>query len=284
MRASPSPSSSVQAAREALAARLREIRLEAELTGQALAGKAGWHRTKVSQIEHAARPPSRSDIRTWCRICDAADEAEDLIARLRDVQGGYVEWKRLQRTGLKRLQESARAEFDECRHLRAYCSQVVPGLLQTTEYTRALLASIQRFRDLPDDVDAAVAVRMDRQRVLHEGDHRFAFLIEESVLRYRIGSAEVMAGQLGHLLTAMALPSVSLGIIPLDVMRTITPRPNFTMFDAENVQVELPSALITVTAPGEIAVYAKAFEELAEMAVVGGPARALITSTISVLG
>src|SRR5437868_6443492 len=103
MPTSSSPSSSVQAAREELAARLREIRLDTELTGKALAAKAGWHRTKVSQIEHGARPPSRSDIRTWCRICNVADEAEDLISRLRDVQGGYIEWKRLQRTGLKRL-------------------------------------------------------------------------------------------------------------------------------------------------------------------------------------
>ncbi|TDD33739.1 XRE family transcriptional regulator [Actinomadura sp. KC06] len=278
-----SPSSSVQAAREELAARLREIRVETELTGKALAAEAGWHRTKVSQIEHAARPPSPNDIRTWCRICHAADEAEDLIARLRDVQGGYIEWKRLQRTGLKRLQETARAEFDECRHLRAYCSQVMPGLLQTADYTRALLGSVQRFRELPDDVEAAVAVRLAWQRVLTEGDHRLAFLIEESVLRYRLGSAEVMADQLGHLMAVMQLPSVSLGIIPFATTRTITPRPNFTMFDAENVQVELPSALITVTAPGEIAIYAKAFEELAEMAVIGGAARALIASTISTL-
>ncbi|WP_433227656.1 helix-turn-helix domain-containing protein [Actinomadura formosensis] len=279
-----SPSSSVQAAREELAARLREIRLEAGLTGKALAGKAGWHRTKVSQIEHVARPPSRSDIRTWCRICNVADEAEDLIARLRDVQGGYVEWKRLQRTGLRHLQESAQAEFDECRHMRVYCSRVVPGLLQTTEYTRALLGLIQRFRDLPDDVESAVAVRMERQKVLTEGDHRFAFLIEESVLRYRLGGTEIMAGQLGHLLTAMALPSVALGVIPFATTRIAAPRPDFTMFDAENVQVELPSALITVTAPGEIAIYAKAFEELAKMAVIGADARALITSAISELG
>ncbi|GLZ15838.1 hypothetical protein Acsp04_60730 [Actinomadura sp. NBRC 104425] len=142
-----SPSSSVQAAHKALADHLREIRVEAESTGKALAERAGWHRTKVSQIEHAARRPSRKDIRTWCRVC-GADEAEDLIARLRDVQGGYVEWKRLQRTGLKRLQEAARVEFERCRHMRAYCSQVVPGLLQTADYTRTILGGIQRFRAL----------------------------------------------------------------------------------------------------------------------------------------
>ncbi|RFS86413.1 XRE family transcriptional regulator [Actinomadura spongiicola] len=279
-----SPSSSVRAAREELAARLRELRLDAELTGKALAGKAGWHRTKVSQIEHAVRAPSRSDVRTWCRICEAADEAEDLIARLRDAESGYVEWKRLQRTGLKRLQESAQVEFDECRHLRAYCSRAVPGLLQTAEYTSALLGLIQRFRELPDDVEAAVTVRRDRKRVLTKGNHRFAFVIEESVLRYRIGGAEIMAGQLSHLLTVMTLPSVSLGIIPFAAMRTATPRPDFTMFDVKNVQVELPSALVTVTAPGEIVIYAKAFEELAEMAVTGAPARALISSAIEELG
>ncbi|MFE9099820.1 helix-turn-helix domain-containing protein [Actinomadura geliboluensis] len=283
MPTNPSPSSSVQAAREELASRLREIRLDAELTAKALASAAGWHRTKVSQLEHAARPPSHNDIRTWCRICGAADEVEDLIGRLRDVQGGYIEWKRLQRTGLQRLQKSAQAEYEQCRHLRAYCSTVTPGLLQTAGYTRAILSSIQRFRELPDDVEAAVAARVERQRVLVEGNHRFAFLIEESVLRYRVGDAAVMAGQLGHLLTVMALPSVSLGIIPFTMTRTITPRPSFTMFDTENVQVELPSALITVTAPGEIAIYGKAFEELAEMAATGPAARTLITSAIDAL-
>ena len=89
---STSPSSSVQEARKAVAKRLRDLREDAGLTAVALASEAGWERTKVSKIEHAARAPSVADIRTWCRVCNAEDQAEDLLAALRAVAGMYVEW------------------------------------------------------------------------------------------------------------------------------------------------------------------------------------------------
>ena len=49
---------------------------------------------------------------------------------------------------------------------------------------------------------------------MHSPDHRFAVVVEESVLRYQLGSSDIMAGQLGHLLSILAVPSVSLGVIP----------------------------------------------------------------------
>ena len=67
---------------------------------------------------------------------------------------------------------------------------------------------------LADDVDAAVEARMDRQRVLYTGERRFQVVIEEQVLRTRVGDADVMAGQLDRLLAVMSLPRVRIGIIP----------------------------------------------------------------------
>ena len=91
---------------------------------------------------------------------------------------------------------------------------------------------------------------MVRNRILHSGNHRFALLIEETVLKYRIGGAEVMAAQLGHLLEAMELPAVSLGVIPFSACgRPMWPVESFTIFDNERVHVELLSAQVTVTAP-----------------------------------
>ena len=279
-----SPSSGAQAAREALAGHLRDLRLDAGLTGRELALRAGWSTAKASRIENAKTPPSDADIRAWCVACRAEDQCADLIAANRSVDSMYVEWRRKQRTGLRRLQESAVPLFERTRHFRVYCSDVVPGLVQTDGYARALLTSITEFRRIPDDVEQAVEARMARSHVIREGDHRFALVIEEDVLYYGFGDNAVMAGQLGYLLAVMSLPSVSLGIIPRTAPRRMWPVETFMVFDDERAAVELLSADVSVTAPSDVALYVRAFGELAEMAVHGGRARALVTDAITSLG
>jgi transcriptional regulator with XRE-family HTH domain len=282
---SNSPSSSVRQAKDALGRRLREIRQDAGLTARALAASAGWHESKSSRIEHGRTPPSDADIRAWTAACGVPDQAADLIATARGIEGMYIEWRRTERSGLRQAQEAALPLFERTTRFRVYQSWVVPGLLQTVAYTTAVLNTIVSLRGAPDDVAEAVAVRMDRQRILHSGHRRFAVLVEEWVLRTVIGDTEVMAGQLGHLMAVASLPSVSLGVIPLGVPRGAGwPVESFTMYDDAQVNVELVSAHLTVTQPNEIAEYARAFAELRRIAVYGGPARALITSAIDALG
>jgi transcriptional regulator with XRE-family HTH domain len=281
----PSPSSSVQQARHALGQRLREIRKDAGITARELAARAGWHESKCSRLEHGRTPPSDADIRTWSMLCGVEDQAADLIATARGIEGQYVEWRRIERAGLKQVQQSVAPLFERTERFRAYQSWVVPGLLQTAAYTHAVLDTVASLRDAPGDIDAAVAVRMERQRVLHSGRHRFAMLLEEWVLRTVIGNADVMAGQLGHLIAAASLPSVSLGVIPLGTPRGVGwPVESFTLYDDAQVNVELVSAHLTVTQPREVAEYARAFTELSALAVYGAPARSLITAAIDSLG
>ena len=127
-------------------------------------------------------------------------------------------------------------------------------------------------------------MRADRLRLLREGDHRFFVVIEESVPRNMIGGTEVMAGQLGHLITVASLPSVSLGVIPMGLERDVVwPVEDFWIFDDRQVNVELVSGWLTLTQPREIAMYAKAFSDLSDLAVRGAKARALITKAIDSL-
>jgi transcriptional regulator with XRE-family HTH domain len=281
----PPSSSSAWQARQALAARLAEIRKDAGLTGRALARLCGWHESKVSRIEHARTAPSADDIRVWCQHCGAPDEADELLAFLRSVEDMFVEWRRMERAGLKRAQEAVLPLWERTRIFRAYSSWLVPGAVQTPAYTKAILRAIAARRDLPDDTDEAAAVRSDRLRLLREGDHRFFVVIEESVLRNVIGGADVMAGQLGHLITVASLPSVSLGIIPMGLERdVIWPVEDFWVFDDRQVNVELVSGWLTLTQPREIGMYAKAFSDLSDLAVRGAEARALITAAIDALG
>ena len=197
----------------------------------------------------------------------------------------YVEWRRLNPAGLRRAQESRLPLYERTRLFKAYCSAVIPGFLQTPGYAAALLSAITAFRGIPDESKEAAAARMSRNRMLRSGNHRFVLLVEESVLRYRLGGPEAMTAQLGYLLEALELPSMSLGVIPFAACeRPMWPLESFTVFDDERVHVELLSAQVTVTAPSEITLYVRAFEKLAGLAVHGTQARALITAAIDALG
>lgn len=282
-----SSSSSAQQARQALAGQLREIRLAAGLTGRALAAGAGWHGvSKVSKIEHAVRPPSADDVRTWGRVCGApTDRVEELLAEQQAMAGMWVSYQRLNRAGLRKAQESVRPDYERAALIRGYQPTLVPGLLQTAAYTTAVLEDARDRQGVHrDDIADAVAERTDRQRVLRQASHRFMFVIEEQVLRYRYCSDDVLRGQLVHLRETTRLPTVKLGVIPIGASRNrIFPREGFVMFDNDLVSVELISGLLSVTQPREIAMYTREFTDLASIAVHGPAARELITAALKEL-
>ena len=190
----------------------------------------------------------------------------------------------MEQAGLRHAQESVLPLWERTRLFRAYSSWLVPGAVQAEGYTRALLRAIAKRRKLPDDVEEAVAARADQLHLLREGDHRFNVLIEESVLRNVIGGSEVMAAQLGHLITVASLPSISLGIIPMGLGRdAVHPVEDFWIYDDRQVNVELVSGWLTITQPREIAMYAQTFARMSDLAVRGVHARKLITAAIDAL-
>jgi|SRR5579875_691300 len=280
-----SSSSSAQQARQALADQLREIRLAAGLTGRALAAEAGWHGvSKVSKIEHGVRPPSSDDVRTWCRVCRTSPErVEELLAEQRAVAGMWVSYQRLNRAGLRKAQESVRPRYERAALVRSYQPKIVPGLLQIAEYTAALLEDARHRQGVHrDDVSEAVAERTGRQKVLTQASHRFMFVIEEPVLRYRFCGIETLRRQLLHLRETTRMPTVWLGVIPLGAdRRKVLPREGFVMFDNELVSVELISGVLTVTQPREISMYIRDFTDLSRIALSGNAARDLITAALN---
>jgi hypothetical protein len=177
--------------------------------------------------------------------------------------------------------------YERTKVFKVYTSNVIPGLLQTPAYAAALMSTIVGYRGIVNDVEAAVAARIERSRVVSDGrDHRCMFLIEESVLRNRFGDVDVMTAQLGYLLTIMGRPNVVLGIIPSGTQRDrgMWTVETFMVFDDHEVQVELLAAFVTVTAPSEIQSYEDAFSRLGSMAVYGHNAARLITAAIESLG
>ncbi|MEV0773809.1 helix-turn-helix domain-containing protein [Nocardia salmonicida] len=276
-----SPSSSAQDGRRALGQRLRELRTGAGLTIRTFADATGQHFTRVSKIENARQLPTVRDIADWCRLAGAPEQEPDLVATLHAVDSAYTEHRRESRAGMKRvLGAHTPQRYEATTVFRIYEHNVVPGLFQTPEYARAMVQFWIRFLSTLNDVEDAVAIRMQRQRIVQRGGRRFVIVLEEQALRTWFGSAEVQAGQLGRLLEVMALPQVSLGIIPLMRERGGVGSAGFWIFDDDLVALETPTASIQVSQPAEIGLYARMFEELKRAAVYGRDARQLIVTAL----
>jgi transcriptional regulator with XRE-family HTH domain len=80
----------VEQARQILGGRLRDIRMEARVSGRQLGALAGWHFTKISKIEHGHTTPSAADIELWCFHCGADSQIPDLTAAARGIEKMYV--------------------------------------------------------------------------------------------------------------------------------------------------------------------------------------------------
>lgn len=159
----------------------------------------------------------------------------------------------------------------------------MPGLFHTAEYAAAIFQFWNKFLDIPNDVDDAIAARIERQHVLYTGHRRFAFVLEEQTLRTRVGDTDVMTGQLDRLLAVMSLSRVSLGIIPAAGQRHCLTQGSFWIFDEERVKIESVSAGLDITQPREIVVHAKAFALLQQSAMYGQAARELIQQALTQL-
>nr|WP_116025676.1 Scr1 family TA system antitoxin-like transcriptional regulator [Thermomonospora umbrina] len=220
-----SPSSSAQAAREPLGAELRALREGRGMSGREFARRAGWSAaSSVSMIEKGRRRITARHVELWCSICGAPGL---LRRRLLAEQAAVAEWvpyAQLNRGGLEAAQKSVRRLYDELTLARSYQPKVIPGMGQTEAYTRAGLSGVLVEQQVDavepeEEVEAAVAERMERQRLLSRPDARWCFLLEEPVLWYRPYSRELHREQLGHLLELRRRPNVFLGIIPAGVDR-----------------------------------------------------------------
>ncbi|WP_327139982.1 helix-turn-helix domain-containing protein [Nocardia sp. NBC_01327] len=265
----------VRQGRRDLGARLRDLRFAAHLRAYQLAEQAGWSASKVSRIESGAHSLTEADLETWCRLTGAELAYPDLRATLRNVNAAWKEWRRIVGTGHARHQAEIGGLETRTGLIRSYDPQVMHGLLQTEDYARAILSAAADFLHISQDRDVAVTARMKRQTVLRQGRHRFYFLIGEPALYATVGSNAVMQEQLSHMLEIMTLPSVVVGIVPLQApffYRTT----EFAIYDQSRVLIETITAESTITQPGEVSLYEKTFARLAEQASYGEVARELV--------
>ncbi|TDC79963.1 helix-turn-helix domain-containing protein [Streptomyces hainanensis] len=280
MRPRSSGSSGVEEARGALGQRLRELRRQAHLNGKELAESLSWQPSKVSKIENGKQTPTNDDIKAWTRATNAEPETEALLASLHTLEVQHAEWQRVLKAGMVGHQLELSEQDARTKLYRSFEPAVVPGLLQTAEYARALFSRAVTVHRVPNDVSDAVAKRMLRQEMLYRADKAFHFVITEGTLRNRVCSVDILLGQLDRLVSLTSLRNVRLGVIGYETQYVVDPRHGFMLYNSELVRVETYSAELNLRQPHEIHLYTSTFEKLAAVASYRGAARAIINRAI----
>jgi transcriptional regulator with XRE-family HTH domain len=272
--------------RRALAETLRGLRDAAGLDQRELARRAGWSQPKVSRIENGRTLPSASDIETWIQATGVgADQHDHLVDLAQDVATEATAWRVLLGRGYGRKQQAVAELERAAQAVRHFQPAVVPGLLQTAEYTRRIV-TLWKPTATTEEISGVVSGRMERQQILYNRARQFEFIITEGALRWRPGPPEVLLAQLGQIRALSSLENVHVGVIPFASEAPAIFMHGFIYYEGSEdigtvVTVETLTAELQIHEPSDVAMYTELLGRLRASALWGDDALALIRTIMA---
>ncbi len=204
--------------RRMLGAELRRLREAAGLSGEKVARELECSDSKISRIENGLVPAHPRDVRDMLDLYGVTDEGkrEALITLARDgkKRGWWQRYQAYEDGVLPGPYLDLISLEADAASIRTYQPQIVPGLLQTEAYVRAMIEAA-RVEMSPEEIQTVVEVRLARQAVLtRQHPLHFWAVLDEAVLRRMVGGPEVMRDQLRHLAAMARRQNVTLQVLP----------------------------------------------------------------------
>ncbi|AXG76658.1 helix-turn-helix domain-containing protein [Streptomyces paludis] len=222
--------------RRKLGEELRRLRREAGLTSGETARLLGWHQSKVSRIETGVSGVKAGDLTVLFDALGLGDpHLRSLLSSLAERTGGGPGWWEAYGGAIPTGYRDFISLESQASTAHTLETSVVPGLLQTPGYARAVTRAA--LDGLPaSTVDALVEVRLARQAVLRSATPlRLHAVLDEAVLRRQVGGPEVMREQLRRLAELARLPHVCLQVLPFTVGGYVGLAGPFVIFTFPNI-------------------------------------------------
>ncbi|WP_432195394.1 helix-turn-helix domain-containing protein [Streptomyces sp. bgisy027] len=260
--------------RAQLGAALRALRQASGKEAKAVARGALMSPSKLSKIENAKLAPSATDVeRILIAIGVSPEIKAEYTEAARSAGTETTEWRLLKRVGVHKGQQEVKALEAQMSVLRMFQPALVPGLLQTPEYIRAVL---QRHELSDDTLARTISGRLERQAILYDSSKSLRFVITEPVLRWRIVPPPMMAAQLDRIVSASRLSHVDIRVVPLSIQQHDMANHSFAIRDNRMVTVETVHAEVLITDPRDVDIYVKKFNGFARVALSGDNMRSLV--------
>jgi transcriptional regulator with XRE-family HTH domain len=273
--------------RRRLAAELRGIREEKGKSGDAVAAALKWSPSKISRYERARTGLRPREVARLLDYYQITGPRRALLLGLAEAAAQKGWWDEFADSLSEDYQQFIGLEH-EAASMAIWHVDVVTGLLQTEAYARHIIGSYSGVEPMaPGMIGRMVKVRMRRQRVLDRKDLQLTVVLDESVLRRRIGDESVMYEQLQRLVQEADRPNLTVQILPLSARHTVFGE-SFVIFGfIDDDDVMLPDVVIaeqlrsSVTLEGERETHLHriAFHTLSEAALDPAESRALILQT-----
>ncbi|MGW7028166.1 helix-turn-helix domain-containing protein [Streptomyces xanthophaeus] len=260
--------------RTELGAALRALRQASGKEAKAVARSAVMSTAKLSKIENGRVAPAAADVERILMALEVSPEIKaEYLAVARAQATEATAWRLFRRMGYSKKQEQIRALESSMTLLRLFQPSLVPGLLQTPEYIRAVLEP----KGLTEEQLArTVAARIERQRVLYDTGKTLRFVLTEPVLRWRLLPAPMMAGQLDRIVSVSRLPNVDVRVVPLNAPQRDVPGHSFVIRDDRVVTVETTHAEMMVTDPRDVSLYVEKLDRFTSVSLAGDAMRELV--------
>jgi transcriptional regulator with XRE-family HTH domain len=198
-----------------LAADLMRHREASGLSREEVARQLEWSTSTIFRIETGRSRPQPGNVRALLDLYGVTGPARDgLIQLARDAR--QPGWWHSFRDVLPNPYEVYIGLEAGASSIRNFEPVVIPGLIQTEDYARAMFRNGPRELDR-DEVERRVEVRMARQQILVRADRpRLWCVIDEAAIRRVVGGAEVMRGQLRHLADCAEQGKTTIQVVPFD--------------------------------------------------------------------
>jgi transcriptional regulator with XRE-family HTH domain len=208
--------------RRRLAAELRQIRESKGKSGDAVAAALKWSPSKISRYERARTGLRPREVERLLDYYQITGTRRTLLLGLAEDAAHKGWWEQYTDSLSPDYQQFIGLE-DEARAIDIWHVDVVTGLLQTEAYARHIISSYSRVEPVtPGMIERLVRVRVQRQKVLNrESGLELSVVLDESVLRRRVGDERVMYEQLQRLAHEIDRPNLTLRILPLDAQHTV---------------------------------------------------------------
>jgi uncharacterized protein DUF5753/helix-turn-helix protein len=222
--------------------------------------------SKISKMENGRVLPSVLDVERVLHALDAdEDTVHELVSLARIANTEFRSWRPYQRFGLHHKQRELAAYEAEATEIRFFLPAMITGLLQTPEYARASL--YRPVLSTAGDRSRALALRLERQTILHDPDKRLMFVLTESAVRWRLCEDSVMAVQLDHIASLSLLSNVHVRVIPTAARVQDGPLNGFVIHDERLVTVETFTGEIVLREPKDIGYYRQLFDFFSDSAL-----------------
>ncbi len=267
---------------------LRGLRQDAGFTGHQLADRAELSQSTISRIELGQAMPSMSDIGRWGQATHAsAAQMAEVRALAEAAAVETISWRKAVRRGLPALQQDVRDLEAAATVLLNFQPVIIPGLLQTADYARQIVAS--GYPGGRPDIAAAIEARLERQAILYDVGRQLEFVIAEAALRWRIGPPQMMRAQLDRITSLATLPNVGIGVIPQAAEVAAWHIHGFAILDDSAVgnaivRVETLTTGLSITDPDAVQRYRQAFASLREAAIFGDQTQGFLRGLLEELG